>query len=134
MTLWTLDSCGFDTTNENCQIFINDTTQELTIVRRCPAHQTINPGELHQENIRGPGNALDHILQNAPATLFDASPEGVRRFKGGIDINWAWTGSAPNRVLNIDVVGFTPTTTQRNAINNAINNRFGAGKVVVTFT
>jgi hypothetical protein len=133
MTLWTLDSCGFDETNQNCQIFINDTTQVLTIVRRCPVHQTINPGDLHQENLRGPSNALDHILQNAPAALFDTSPQGVRSFKGGITANWNWTGTPPNRVLNVTVTGFTPTTQQRTAINTAINNRFGAGNVIVTF-
>ena len=134
MTLWTLDTCGFDSTNQNCQINIDDTTGAMTFVRKCPAHQnTTDVNLVHQENTRGPGNTLDHILQNAPTGLFDTQTDGSRAFKQGINVSWTWSGTPPNRVLNITVTGFTPTTTQRNAINAAVNNRFGAGNVVITF-
>lgn len=134
MTTWTLDTCGFDSTNENCQIFINDTTGELSFIKKCPAHQTVNdPNLVHQENTRGPSNALDNLIQNAPAGMFDVGTDGTRTFKQGITVNWTWAGSAPNRVLNINVTGFTPTTQQRNTITNALNNRFGVGNVTIAF-
>lgn|SRR5262245_45267621 len=134
MTLWTLDTCGFDPRTENCQINIDDTNGTMSFVRKCPAHQNVNdPAQVHQENIRGASNTLDHLLQNAPSGLFDVNADGSRTFKRGITVDWSWTGTAPDRVLNIDVTGFSPTTTQRNAITTALNNRFGAGNVTVTF-
>jgi hypothetical protein len=133
VTLWTLDSCGFSATDQNCQIFINDQTGEETFVRKCPVHAAASEVQVHQENSRGPSNTLDNILQNAPAALFDLQADGSRTFKRGATVSWSWAGTPPNRVLNVNISGITLTTTQQNNLQTAANNRFGAGKVVLTY-
>lgn len=87
---------------------------------------------IRNENARGHGNVLQQILTSGPTTLFDIV-DGVRQFKGGITVQVAWSGTAPNRVLNVTITGASLTTTQRNNIISAVNTRFGSGNVVLTF-
>src|SRR5262245_8354056 len=134
MTLWTLDTCGFDIKTENCQILINDQTGTETYVRRCPAHQTATEAQAHEENTRGKSNVEWEMLDGAPSSLFDTLPDGTRQFKNGINVTWTWSGTVPNRVLNVNVTGVTLTQNQQNSIKNKLNNRFGINNVVLTFS
>lgn len=136
--LWTLDTCGFDIITDNCQIEYDSDLSFIRYVRKCPAHANIPSdatgfNQVAEENRRGPGNTFWTMLQNAPTSLFDVQNDGTRTFKRGINVSWSWTGTTPNRVLNITISGITLTTNQQNNIRNAVDNRFGAGKVVITF-
>jgi hypothetical protein len=136
--LWTLDTCGFNETKENCQIEIAEPWTFVGFVRKCPAHQNVPDNQagmdiVHQENRRGKGNALSAILEAAPSTLFDTLADGTRDFKRGINVSWSWSGVVPDRVLNVNISGVTLTTNQQNTARNFVNNRFGVGKVLLTF-
>lgn len=136
--IWTLDTCGFDDTNQNCQAEIDPGWIFVRWIRRCPTHVLLSDdlatfNQIHEENTRGSSNAFWTMLQNAPAALFDTDSGGTRTFKRGITVSWSWIGTFPNRILNITISGITLTTTQQNTIRNAVNNRFGSGKVNITF-
>jgi len=74
--------------------------------------------------------AYQLILDNGPAGLSDIV-DGSKQLKNGITINTLWSGTAPNRVLTITVTGLTLTQNQKNSIQTFLNNRFGAGKVLI---
>ena len=142
-TRWSLDTCDCqveyqwdDTTSES-----NRTHSISNILKSCAAHQAIaNTGGggdiaslwnvLMEENPRK-NIALDVALTNGPNTLYDVQPDGSRQLKKTVGYNWSWSGTAPNRVLTISFVGVTLTTAQKSALQNAVDARFGAGKIVV---
>jgi hypothetical protein len=140
MPLWTLDSCSTNAI-DNCQIEIDNGFNFIRFVRKCPIHAGLsddvagfnvlwNPSNTG-ENQRGPSNTLAEILDKGPSTLYDTATDGTRTFKRGITVSWAWSGTAPDRVLTVTVTGITLTTNQRNSITTFLNNRFGVGKVVL---
>ena len=78
--------------------------------------------------------SLQLALDNGPTSLFDTQTTGtstVRILKQTITVNYSWAGTAPNRTLTISFTGITLTTTQKNTIQTAVNNRFGTGKVTI---
>jgi hypothetical protein len=128
--IWTLDTCGFDDTNQNCQFEMTNNFEFVRAIRKCPAHANQEFNNVYEENKRGPGNALGELINRVPASMIDTLPDGSKDFKKGVNVSWAWSGQPPNRVLTITVSGATLTPTQKNAINTALSNRFG-DKVVL---
>jgi hypothetical protein len=136
-TRWSPDTCGcvieytWDDSLPNDQI----STTPSNVITRCSAHTTLANNTavfntLFEENPRK-NISFQHILDNAPTTLFDVNTDGSRQLKAGMSISWAWTGTAPNRVITLTVKGITLTTNQKNTIQSALNSRFGIGKVVI---
>jgi hypothetical protein len=128
VTRWSPDTC-------QCVIEYNDDITLSRVVQACAAHQGGTEATVFstvlEENPRK-NNSLKEILDNAPASMFDIDAEsGQRVFKRGIDVNFAWSGVAPNRTLTLTVTGITLTANQRNAIQNKLDTKFGAGKVTV---
>ncbi len=136
-TRWSLDTCDciidyrWDDSLPNDQIVLTP----INTVRTCTAHSAIatNPTAhysiLMDENPRK-NQAIQHILDNGPATLYDIVGSN-RVAKLGINLNFSWSGVAPNRVLTINIVGVTLTNQQKNTAQNALNAKFGTGKVVL---
>lgn len=138
MVLWTLDTCGFDATNQNCQVEMErDSWTFITFVRQCPTHSGVPNtlagfNSIYQENVRGKSNVLKEILDNAPTSMFDIDAKsGERVFKQDIVVTWSWSGTFPNRILTITVTGVTLTTNQKNSIIAKLDSRFGIGKVII---
>jgi len=138
--IWTLDSCSPNPAN-NCQVEVDNNFNFIRFIRKCPLHVGLsddaagfsvlwNPQNTG-ENQRGPNNTLAEILDKGPTALYDIATDGTRTFKRGITVDWAWSGTEPNRVLTITVIGITLTTNQRNTVTTFLNNRFGVGKVVL---
>jgi hypothetical protein len=104
------------------------------IVKRCPAHSELSSLDIYstvlEENPRK-NFAFQHVLDNGPAALSDTTPEGAKVLKQNLTYNFSWSGTAPDRVLTISFTGISLTTTQRNAIQTFLNNRFGSGKVIL---
>jgi hypothetical protein len=128
VTRWSPDTC-------ECVIEYNDDGTLSNVVKACDAHKGDNDEVVFQnvkeENPRK-NNAVKEILDNAPSSMFDVDAEsGTRVFKRGINVDFAWTGTVPNRKLALTVKGLTLTSTQKNAVQNKLDNRFGAGKVTV---
>lgn len=139
-TIWSPDTCECileyqwdDTTPED-----NRPITLSTIINKCSIHSSLNTNNdvwnsINEENPRK-NITRQLLLDNAPSTLYDIidATNGTREFKNGISFNWSWTGTAPNRVLNISVTGITLTNAQKNTIRNILNNRFGVGKVTLS--
>ena len=106
-----------------------------SVQNRCSQHSSLtNNTDLYdvvnEENPRR-NFAFGHILDNAPTPMYDLQEDGSRTFKKGITVDWAYTGTIPNRVLTITVTGITLTTNQKNAIQTKLNERFGINNVVI---
>ena len=133
--LWTLDTCGFDT-SQNCQVEVDSNFNFIRFLRRCPDHEPKIAADqsgfdaIRDENARGSSNALDHIIKNAPAAFVDTLPDGSKQLKAGINVTWARSGTIPNRILTVTITGITLTQQQRNTITAFLDNRFN-GKVVL---
>ena len=70
------------------------------------------------------------MLDNIPE-LGENKSSGDFDFKNNITFSWSWTGIDNDRVLHIQITGFTLTAQQKTAIQNIADGRFGAGKVVI---
>lgn len=140
VTRWNPDTCECiidyswdDTTSEDDRV-----VTPTTIVQRCTAHENLQEGDVNthfnsvtDEN-RRKNYTVHEILQNGPSSLYDINEaDGSKTFKNGVSVNWSWSGTAPDRIMTIEVIGVTLTTQQKNVIQNVLNNRFGIDKVVI---
>jgi len=103
-------------------------------VNKCAAHSILSTDQdrwntVFDENPRK-SRSLQSVLDNGPTSFYDIK-DGVRQLKSGIKFDFFWTGTAPNRVLNISFTGATLTTNQRNTIQGVLDTKFGVGKVVL---
>ena len=134
-TRWSPDTCGCVIEYEwDDSVPEDQRTHSLSnVVSKCPAHAALTDNNTFSsvldENPRK-NNALNHVLDNAPTALFDVI-NGARQLKESINFSFSWSGIAPDRVLTISFTGITLTTNQRNAIQAALTNRFGFGKVLL---
>lgn len=137
-TTWSPDTCQCvieytwdDTVPEDSR-----THSISNVVSKCSFHQGLATKDnvwnvVMEENPRK-NNAFKHILDNGPSSLYDLDTDGITRvLKKNISLNFSWSGTVPNRVLTITVVGVTLNTSQRNTVQNALNNKFGTGKVLL---
>jgi hypothetical protein len=106
-----------------------------TYVQKCSAHTVLSTDNDRYTSVKDENTkknfVLADILTNGPTSLFDESADGSRTLKGNITYSWIWSGTAPNRVLTVSFQGITLTTQQRNTIQNFLNNKFGAGKIIL---
>lgn len=135
-TRWSPDHCSCvveytwdNTTDENTRVHNYDNHIHI-----CPDHLNVGPNlsgynTMLDENQRK-NNTLQHLIDNAAAQLSATGTAGGT-LKNGITYNFSYTGTAPNRVLNISFTGITLTTAQKNALQTAANNKFGVNKVVI---
>jgi hypothetical protein len=136
-TRWSPDTCTCvieyrwdDTQPESSRTHTLD-----NYVSKCPAHtiladDTTRYNTVLEENPRK-NNALRHILDNSPSTGLYDTVNGIRELKSNIRFDFTWSGTAPNRVLNITFTGITLTTNQKNTLQSALNTRLGSGKVLI---
>lgn len=107
----------------------------------CQFHSSVSLSNLLsvvlEENGRK-NNSIQAIVDAFPSLLSTtgAAGGGLKTFdvngdRNVISVNFAWSGTAPNRVLTLTPVGFTLTTSQKNAAQNKANQLFGVGKVVI---
>ena len=152
VTRWSPDTCG-------CQLEYewddNDPPERRShnlfdFVHRCPAHSASLIADdsegynaVKDENTRK-NIAYSEAVNNAPAELVDVvtdvdkdGNETTRNvLKKEITFDYEFTGTAPNRVLNIDLKGPTRLiskldNTKKSSMRSAINKRLGTNKVVL---
>lgn len=138
-TRWSPDTCNCIIDYEWDDSLPNDliTMTPVNIVNVCSDHQKLPPNitlvdfynVLMEENPRK-NASFQHILDNGPSSLYDIV-NNTRVLKKDVSFVFNWSGTAPNRTLNITVQGVSLTTNQKNVAQTALNNRFGVGKVVV---
>ena len=106
----------------------------LGVEKMCPEHDNA-VGEIAynnwHENIIRRSNTQNFFMANLASHLFNTNESGALELKSGIIINYIWTGTEPNRILNVTVTGFNLTNQQKNTIQNLCDSKFGAGKVVI---
>jgi len=134
-TRWSPDTCTCvidytwdDTTSETNRV------HTLSTITKCPAHIAQTDSTAYStvldENPRK-NIALENILSSSPTTALYDTVNGTRQFKQGINVNFSWSGTAPNRVLTLTITGISLTTPQKNTLQTALNTRLGSGKVVL---
>lgn len=135
-TRWTNDTCGcvveYDWDDSIPQDSRTHTVSN--VISKCAAHAAISDMTQHfnillDENPRK-NLAHQHAIDTIPALLSSTGAVGGR-LKDTITYNFSFSGTAPNRVLTISFTSVTLTTAQKNSIQNALNTKFGAGKVVI---
>jgi hypothetical protein len=137
-TRWTSDVCGcvIDFTWDDSVPQEEITESVKNYVSKCPAHSALEGvddqtrfNSAIEENQRK-NRAHKEILDAAPSSLYELdSQSGQRQLKSGINLSWELTGEAPNRVMALYYSGINLTQTQKNNIQNMLDNKFGAGKV-----
>ena len=102
------------------------------VFNKCPAHSLTSDNNLFslllEENKRK-NDALQIALDNGPSTLYDIK-NSLRLIKETVVFSFIWSGTAPNRVLTISF-SVSLTNTQKTTIRNALNSRFGTGRVTL---
>lgn len=137
ITRWSPDTCGCELEYRwDDSVPDNQRTHTLdNYVRQCSAHSSLaNDNDRYNsildENPRKNIALLDAL--NNVSGLRDVTADGGFVLKPNINYNFSFTGTAPNRVLNISFSGISLTTQQRNGIQAALNARFGSGKVLLS--
>jgi hypothetical protein len=126
--------CVIDYTWDSESTEANRTHTLKQFANKCPAHSGLATdidrwNAVFEENPRK-NRALQLALDNGPTALYNLV-SGNRQLKDNIRFDFSWSGTAPNRVLNISFTGLSLTTTQKNTIRGVLNNIFGTGKVVL---
>ena len=145
-TRWSPDTCScvIEYEWDDAEQTENKTLTLSNYVNRCSIHSTLQNDSdryttVQDENKR---KNITHglILENAPSSVFDELIDldkdnnivTYRVFKQNVTFSYSWSGTAPDRILNISISGVNLTNPQKNAIRNVLNNRFGINKVVIT--
>jgi hypothetical protein len=137
-TRWTPDTCSsppcifeytWDSeTNESERVHTLS-----TVIQKCSDHAALTNANCYStvldENPKK-SRSIETVLANGPAVLYDIK-DGVRQLKETVRFQFSWSGVIPNRILTITFPGISLTTNQRNTIQNALNTRFGVGKVIL---
>lgn len=131
---WTTGTCG-------CIIrrSYDDVTDIISFdyfINKCPEHAGVTDdlsayNIMRDENTRV-GGGFPYILENSPNTIYDITQDGERVFKKGITVTWFYSGTIPDRVLNINITGITLKPNEISSIQNKLNTRYGISKVVIT--
>ena|SRR5215216_381079 len=141
-TTWSPDTCDCE-----LQYSWDDAEPEDTRVhsisfvnRSCNSHRNLLPNAavtyscVLDENSKK-NKSLQTALENAPNQLADVftGEDGntYYQLKNNIIFSYNFTGTAPNRILNVTFVGATLTNQQKNTIQNKLNQIFGTGNVVI---
>ncbi len=104
------------------------------ILKECPEHSGLGDvtpfyNAILSENTRK-NLTVNHLItfdELAREVLKDGNP--VREFIS--KINWFFTGSDDNRILNIDLSSTSLTTQKKTQIQKFADNLFGDGKVLI---
>jgi hypothetical protein len=137
VTRWSPDTCTCVLEYEWDDTDPSETRQHnlKTYVSKCAAHTSLATDSDRYTSVKDENSkkniTLGDILTNGPSSLFDEAADGSRTLKGNITYNWSWSGTAPNRVLTVSFTGITLTQQQKNNLQTFINNKFGAGKIIL---
>ena len=136
ITRWSPDTCAcvVEYTWDSTQSESTRVHTLSNVVSKCPAHQALSDSTIYStlvdENPRK-NTALQTVLDNSPTTALYDIVNGNRTLKPTIGYSFSFTGTAPNRVLNLSFTGITLTTQQKTTIQTALNTRFGSGKTII---
>ena len=140
ITRWSPDTCDcvFDYEWDDAQSEDVRVHNFKQVAKECTSHSHLtgnNKKDMYdsslEENKRKNGS-LAELVDKAAADFGEPDPtSGAMTLKKNITVSWTWSGTAPNRVMTLNVKGITLTNQKKTAAQNFINNRFGAGKVVL---
>lgn len=129
----------------NCSCIIeyewDDTTPEDSRIHtpvqsiKCSVHSNLTTNQQVYDATLGESRKMSWglltLLDNAPSTIYDVYPNGNKALKSGITAQWTFSGTPPNRVASISIIGASFTTTQKNKIQTALDTKFGTGQVTL---
>ena len=141
-TRWSPDTCGcvFDYEWDDTQPQDTRVHTFKQVAKECASHAHLTGNSKKdmydssvEENKRKNGT-IGELLDKAAADFGEATEDGGVTLKKGINVTWTWSGTSPNRVMTFTVTGITLTTQKKNTVQNFINTKFGAGKVIFVNT
>ena len=137
ITRWSPDTCDCIIEYEwDDSIPQDQRTHTLSnYVRKCAAHSTLASDTTRYQTVieENPRKnvGLQTIIDNAPAAFVDTDAQtGRKKLKAGLSLTYTVAGTAPNRVFTLIFGGATLTQTQIDFVQNKLDTRFGAGKVI----
>lgn len=139
-TRWSPDTCDcvleyeWDDSLPNDQIVIT----YKTTVSQCANHINLNGNNkkdtydsVNEENKRKNGT-ITELITRMQSDFGEADPTtGAITLKRAINVSWAWSGTAPNRVLTLTVKGITLTANKMNQAKTFLDTKYGTGKVIL---
>lgn len=138
-TRWSPDTCGctFEYTWNTDDPESTRTHTYARVVTECVSHSHLtgnNKKDAYdsslEENQRKNGS-IGELLDKASADFGEIDPQsGAMVLKKGLVLTWDWTGTAPNRVMNLTLTGTILSAQKKAAAQTFLNNKFGVGKVV----
>lgn len=137
-TRWTPDTCSdppcvIEYTWDTDQPSETRTHNLETVVNKCSRHSILSNTDVYtnvkEENTRK-NQSLQTLVDNM-IELANTNPDGSKVLKDGITFNWSWSGTPPNTVLTISFDGVTLSPSKKNTAQTYLNNKFGAGKVII---
>jgi hypothetical protein len=131
---WEPDTCNcklviehFDNGVENGTVLANSTICNFHTGK---TRANILPSAL--DHGRRKNHIIGEVLSRFPAIAGKLDENGSLVLKDDKTVNWSFSGTGDSRVLNISFVGITLSNAQKNTLQNAVNTRFGAGKIVIS--
>lgn len=141
-TEWSPDTCdcilkySFDDSLPPDQI-----VNTISFVKRtCQFHQNLLPNAavtyscILDENQKKNNTlqlALDNLTSRIADTFINEDGSTYVQLKNNIAFNFSFSGTAPNRVLTVSFLGAGLTTQEKNSLQTKLNNKFGAGVVLI---
>jgi len=141
VTQWSPDTCGCVFEYEWDDVASEDTRVHTfkQVVKECVSHSHLQGNSKRdmydsslEENRRKNGT-IQELLEKAAAEFAETDPvaNGAITLKKNINVTWTWSGTAPNRVMTLNITGITLTNQRKTQIQNFLNTRFGTGKVIL---
>lgn len=89
-------------------------------------------GALTGDN-RRKNRMLEEILNRFPALMGKTDENGNLVFKNDAIVTWSFSGQDDSRVITVTIGGgVSLNASQKTTLQNAVNTRFGAGKIVIS--
>ena len=134
----------------NCQCVVEEELDDVTlaivgllqVVHKCTQHAGVADGDLYGvliTNLASESNRVRDVLRMLLGNdlaiagldgLRETTADGGTALKEGVEYRCTWSGVNADRVLNVSLVGFTLSGTQKTALTTACNVKYGTGKVV----
>jgi hypothetical protein len=144
--IWRPDTCGC-VLEQTYDPDLPASTWTAVPISKCSAHAAVPDGQIYNvlyQNADGEnkrknqfiGAALGYEIGDVGLGETKTNPDGSTyiTFKAGVTVTWTFSGEGAGRVLNVTISGANLNASQKNAIATFCTNRFGAGRVVITYT
>lgn len=116
------------------QDVINGEVVYAGIESACPFHLNADTQVVYNnahDNMLRHSHLQNKLMTDFATQLYQTGEGGTLIVKNGVTINYDWSGTGENRVLNLSVTGYNLSNNQKTAIQTWCDSNLGIGKCVV---